>query len=102
VARRFVRLYSKELISDLVREIKKASNSYIKEKGWIKSKFEWQSGYGVFSYGHREKDKIFNYVKNQEQHHSKLSFKDEYLKTLKDFEIEFKNQYLFEFFKDIE
>jgi len=88
----------KELISDLVREIKKSSNAYINDKNLCKKKFEWQSGYGVFSHGYREKDIIINYVKNQETHHKKRSFQKEYKSLLKSFEIDFNEEYVFDFF----
>lgn len=87
----------KELIPDLVREIKKSSNQMINENFMKNTKFEWQSGYGIFSHGRREKSIIINYITNQEQHHSKKKFKDEYLSLLKNFEIEFKDEYLFNF-----
>ena len=87
-----------ELISDLVREIKKISNAYINKKGLTPHKFEWQSGYGIFSHGSREKDVIINYIKNQEKHHMQKSFKKEYIQLLKSYEIEFQNEYVFEFY----
>ena len=58
----------------------------------------WQEGYGAFSYSKSQKDKVVNYVLNQEEHHKKKSFKEEYLALLKAFEIEFKDEYLFEFY----
>ncbi len=87
-----------ELIGDLVREIKKSSNNYINDKNLCSSKFQWQSGYGVFSHGYREKDIIINYVKNQELHHKKQTFREEYVAFLKSYEIEFKEEYMFSFF----
>ncbi len=87
----------RELIEDLVREIKKNSNAFIKNKKLCPYKFEWQSGYGVFSHGYREKDIIINYIKNQEAHHRKESFRAEYLAILKSFEIDFNQDYVFEF-----
>jgi len=86
----------RELIEDLVREIKKASNSYIKDRNLCPYKFEWQSGYGVFSHGYREKGVIIDYIKNQE-HHRKKSFRQEYLTFLKSYEIDFKDEYVFDF-----
>ena len=80
-----------ELISDLVREIKKSSNHFIKEKKYTKHKFDWQGGYAVFSNGYREKDQIIKYIVNQEKHHLKRSFKEEYLSLLKKYDIEFKD-----------
>lgn len=83
-------------LSDLVREIKKASNSFINEKGFTKFKFEWQEGYGAFSYSHSSLDNVIGYIKNQKEHHKKRSFKDEYIDFLEKFDVEFKNEYLFQ------
>ena len=85
-------------ISDLVKDIKRASNNWVKEKGFIKGKFEWQAGYGAFSYGKSQIDRVCKYVLNQKAHHAKLSFKSEYISLLKLFEIDFKDEYLFEFY----
>lgn len=92
----------KELISDLVREIKKASNQYIVENNFTKNKFEWQNGYAVFSVGYRDKDIILNYIVNQEAHHSIRTFKDEYLSLLTSYEVDYNEEYIFDFFDDIE
>src|ERR1700744_1756304 len=85
------------LISDFVKEIKVESNEFINSKNWIKGKFGWQEGYGVFSYSHSHIDAVVKYVLNQEAHHQKKSFKEEYLEFLKRFDVEFDEQYLFEF-----
>ena len=60
-----------EPLSDLVREIKKSSTKFIQENYITKQKFQWQAGYGAFSVGHTEKDKIIKYIINQEEHHKK-------------------------------
>ena len=91
-----------ELISDLVREIKKSSNEFINTNDFCSGKFEWQNGYGVFSNGYREKDVIIKYIINQEKHHSKRSFKDEYFSLLDSYDVEYKNEYVFEFFDEID
>ncbi len=83
-------------LSDLVREIKKSSNDFIKEKKFSKLKFQWQEGYGAFSYNHTNLDNVINYIVNQKEHHKKKTFKEEYMEFLKKFEIEFKEEYLFE------
>jgi len=91
----------KELIEDLVREIKKSSNQFINENNLCPYKFEWQTGYGLFSESHRSKSKIINYILNQEAHHSKKNkFKSEYIKMLQDYEIDFKEEYVFEFWDE--
>ena len=83
-------------LSDLVREIKKSSNEFIKDKKFTKFKFQWQEGYGAFSYSHSHLDNIISYIMNQKEHHKKQSFKVEYMAFLKKFDIEFKDEYLFE------
>lgn len=68
----------KEDLSTLIREIKKSSNTFIKTNRMTPFKFEWQLGYGAFSHGYRELDTVINYIKNQETHHSKTTFQQEY------------------------
>jgi putative transposase len=65
-------------ISDFVKQIKVESNEFINGKGWINGKFSWQEGYGVFSYSHSHIDTVVKYVLNQEQHHQKSNFREEY------------------------
>jgi REP element-mobilizing transposase RayT len=85
-------------VSDTVKELKRSSSILINEKRFVVGKFEWQEGYGGFSYGHSQIDNVYNYIKNQEIHHKKRTFKEEYLEFLNKFEIKFEDQYLFEFF----
>lgn len=87
-------------LSDLVREIKANSSKFINEKGWIKGKFNWQEGFGAFSYGHSQLDSIIGYIQTQEEHHRNRSFKDEYLSFLRKFDIAFRDEYVFEFIED--
>ncbi len=83
-------------LSDLVREVKKSSNDFIKEKRFTNLQFNWQEGFGAFSYSQRDLDNVIGYINNQKQHHKKQSFKEEYLAFLKEYQIEFKDEYLFE------
>jgi REP element-mobilizing transposase RayT len=83
-------------LSDLVREIKKSSNNFIKEKKFVKYKFEWQEGYGAFSYSHSALDHVIGYIKNQKEHHRQKTFKEEYKDFLMKFKIEHKDEFLFE------
>ncbi|WP_297868098.1 IS200/IS605 family transposase [uncultured Flavobacterium sp.] len=83
-------------LSDLVREIKKSSNGFINEKKFCQFKFEWQEGYGAFSYSHSALDNVISYIANQKEHHRKKSFQEEYIDFLKKFEVEYKEEYLFE------
>ena len=81
-------------LSDLVREIKKSSNEFIYEKKFSKYKFQWQEGYGAFSYSHSALDYVITYINNQKEHHKKKSFIDEYKNLLTEHEIEFDERYL--------
>ena len=83
-------------ISDLVRDIKNNTSNYINNNRYVKGKFAWQEGYGVFSYTHSHLEMVYNYILNQEEHHKKHSFKEEYTKFLKDFQIEHDKKYLFD------
>jgi REP element-mobilizing transposase RayT len=84
-------------ISDLVREVKKSSHTFINENRFCKSKFYWQEGFGAFTYNHSMLNKIITYINNQKQHHKKKSFKQEYFEILQKFEIDFNSNYVFEF-----
>jgi putative transposase len=86
-------------ISDLVRDIKANSSRFINEQGFISKKFQWQEGYGVFSYSHSSLQNVTSYILNQPEHHQRKSFKDEYLEFLRLFEIDYKPDYLFEFYE---
>lgn len=94
----FVGLHPAIAISDLVQDVKRASNIWITDKGFLNGKFSWQDGYGAFSYGRSQIDRVCKYVLNQKEHHKKQSFKTEYIGLLKLFGIEFKDEYLFEFY----
>jgi putative transposase len=84
-------------ISDLVRDIKTGLTHYINNNRMVKGHFEWQQGFGAFSYSHSHIDKVVKYVMNQEIHHKRKTFRDEYLDFLKKFNVEYHEQYLFEF-----
>ena len=86
-------------LSDLVREIKKSSNQFINEKNLSNFKFQWQEGYGAFSYSHSSLDKVIEYINNQKEHHKKQSFKEEYKTFLNKFQIEFKHESLFAWYE---
>src|SRR6185369_407614 len=84
-------------LSDLVREVKKSSTNFINKKRWVRGHFNWQSGFGAFSYSRSDLDRVIRYIQNQEHHHARRSFKDEYLTFLRKFDVEFDKKYLFEF-----
>ena len=83
-------------ISDLIRDVKSGSTNFINEQKWIKSKFQWQEGFGAFSYSKSQVDTVIKYILNQEEHHHKITFKEEYIDFLKKFEIDYNKKYLFE------
>ena len=83
-------------ISDLVRDVKAGSSKFINENHWVKEKFNWQEGFGAFSYSRSQIDHVIKYILNQEEHHKKSTFKEEYFEFLKKFEIEYDEKYLFE------
>jgi REP element-mobilizing transposase RayT len=85
-------------LANLVRDIKSDSSEWVNRKKLARGKFAWQEGYGAFSYGHSQLDTIVRYIMNQEKHHRRRSFRDEYLTLLRKFEIEFKEEYVFEFY----
>jgi len=80
--------------------VKKSSNEFISEKKFSKFKFNWQEGYGAFSYSLSHIDTVIKYIMNQKEHHRKETFRKEYLDILKKFEIEFKDEYLFKWIED--
>ena len=83
-------------ISDLVRDIKAGSSKFINDKKWMTEKFNWQEGYGAFSYSKSNVDLVVKYILNQEEHHKNKSFKNEYIDFLEKYEIEYDSKYLFE------
>ena len=87
-------------LSDLVREIKSSSSAFINEKRWIRGRFRWQEGFGAFSYGHSQLSDVIQYIQNQEAHHQKDTFKNEYLTLLRKFDIAFDDKYVFDFTED--
>jgi REP element-mobilizing transposase RayT len=95
----FVGYKPHQLIPDLLQDIKGSSSGWINNKGFVSGKFNWQEGYGAFSYSHSHIDRVVKYIQNQEQHHKKKTFKEEYLELLRRFDIEFDERYIL---KDVE
>ncbi|MBI1767021.1 MAG: IS200/IS605 family transposase [Bacteroidetes bacterium] len=86
-------------ISDQMRMLKASSSKWINDNKLVSGKFSWQEGYGAFSYSRSQRDNVIQYIMKQEEHHSKLSFKTEYLELLKRFEINYDEKYVFEFYE---
>ena len=83
-------------MADFMEEVKAISSKFINEKGWVKGKFEWQRGYGVFSYSRSQIDNVIKYIINQQEHHKRKTFKEEYLEFLKKFEVEYDERYVWD------
>lgn len=83
-------------ISELMKTVKAKSSKYINDHKLTKSKFEWQEGYGAFSYSHSHLDSVYKYIENQKEHHKKQNFSDEYLTFLNKFNVEYEEKYIFE------
>ena len=83
-------------ISDLVRDIKANSSKWINTKRWVVGRFEWQAGFGAFSYAHSQLDMVVDYIKNPEAHHSGRTFREEYLEFLNRFDVPYNPEYVFD------
>jgi len=92
----FIGLKPDTALSDLVRDVKANSSRFVNEKRWVRGRFNWQEGFGAFSYSHSELDSVVKYIQNQEKHHSKKTFREEYDAMLKAFQIEYNKKYVFE------
>lgn len=92
----FIGLRPTAAISDLVRDIKNNSSNFINNSKFIQGHFSWQEGFGAFSYSHSQIDLVYKYILNQEQHHQKKTFREEYLDMLNKYGIEYQEKYLFE------
>jgi putative transposase len=92
----FIGLKPVMAISDLVRDVKNNSTNFINNKKFVRGKFSWQEGYGAFSYAQSQVEIVYNYILNQEKHHKKKSFQEEYYDFLKKYEIMYDEKYLFD------
>ena len=82
-------------LSDLVGDIKTGSTNHINENKWFMGRFGWQEGFGAFSYGHSQIPTVIRYIEQQEQHHDRKTFREEYLELLKKFEVPYDERYIF-------
>lgn len=94
----FFELPVKMAISDQMRMLKASSSKWINDNKFLKGAFQWQEGYGAFSYSRSQRDSVIKYIINQETHHHKITFREEYLDLLRKFEIPFQDKYVFEFY----
>ena len=91
----FVGLNPKQAISDLMRLVKCDSSEWMNDQKLTQRKFQWQEGYGAFSYSRSHIDAVVHYIDNQQEHHKMIAFLDEYKELLKRFDIGYKEQYIF-------
>lgn len=94
----FIGLNPSVSISDTVYELKRSSSLFINNKKWFRGKFYWQEGYGAFSYGKSQVENVYNYILNQKKHHTKTTFREEYIDFLNRFAIDYDKRFLFDFF----
>ena len=92
----FFKLIPNAEVSDVMQSVKAKSSKWMNESGLLRERFEWQRGFSAFSYSRWDKDMIFHYVENQEKHHDKQNFKNEYIETLRKHEVKFDESYIFE------
>ena len=88
-------------IPDFVRDIKSDSSSFVNVNKLSRRPFHWQEGYGIFSHSYSNRDRVIKYILNQEQHHQKISFRNEYLEMLRKMDVKYDEKYLFNFFDQI-
>ncbi len=82
-------------LSDLVGDIKSGSTNFINRQRWIRGRFEWQEGFGAFSYSHSQLSSVIRYIQNQQKHHRRRSFQEEYLRLLDKFDVPYDERYIF-------
>ena len=82
-------------LSDLVRDVKSNSSRFVNEKRWVPGRFSWQEGFGGFSYSRSQLDSVIHYIKNQQEHHARTTFRDEYIAFLKKFGVAYDSRYIF-------
>jgi putative transposase len=92
----FIGYRPSQSLPDLLRDIKANTSKFINDKRWFPGRFKWQEGYGAFSYGQSQINSVIQYITNQEMHHKKATFKEEYLKLLEKFVVEYDPEYIFD------
>jgi REP element-mobilizing transposase RayT len=82
-------------LSELVRDVKANSSKFINEKRWVAGRFSWQEGFGAFSYSRSQLGAVIRYIENQQKHHAKKSFREEYVELLEKFSVDYDQRYIF-------
>jgi putative transposase len=91
----FIGMKPIQALSDLLQDIKEYSSKWINRKKFVLGQFNWQAGYGAFSYSHSHIDSVVKYIQNQKRHHQKKTFRQEYIKFLEKFHVEYDERYIF-------
>jgi len=92
----FIGYHPAQALPDLLRDIKANTSKFINTQAWMPGNFQWQDGYGAFSYSRSQIDDVIQYINRQEEHHKKTSFREEYLEFLWKFEVDYDARYLFD------
>ncbi|MEI6584275.1 MAG: IS200/IS605 family transposase [Chitinophagia bacterium] len=92
----FFRIKPAISVSELMKSVKAKSSKYINDNQLTSQRFEWQEGFGAFSYSHTSIHAVYNYILNQQAHHKRQNFTDEYLELLETFRIEYDRKYIFQ------
>ena len=82
-------------LSELVRDIKANSSRFVNEKKWVGGRFSWQEGFGAFSYSRSQVDAVIRYIQNQQRHHARQTFREEYIEFLRKFQVDYNDRYIF-------
>jgi len=91
----FIGMKPFQSISDLLQEIKQSSSKWINKNSFVLGRFNWQAGYGAFSYSHSQIDSVVKYIQNQRDHHKKKTFRQEYVEFLKQFDVPYDERFIF-------
>ena len=97
----FIGVHPAQSVSDVAEETKTAATKFIKQQSWLPYNFSWQRGFGAFSYSRSQIPAVAKYIENQEIHHQKKTFREEYIELLQKFEIDYEDKYLFDFYDDL-
>lgn len=91
----FVGMHTTQSMSELMQDVKEYSSKWINKNGYTKGKFQWQDGYGAFSYSKSHIDNVYKYIMNQKEHPKKKTFIEEYIEFLEKFEVPYDERYIF-------
>nr|MBI1230418.1 IS200/IS605 family transposase [Cytophagales bacterium] len=86
---------AKHSMSNVMKSVKSKSSKWLNESNYLKSRFEWQDGYGSFTYSYGQIDQVYNYIKNQEAHHKQVTFLEEYETMLNKYKVDYEDRYIF-------